>query len=65
MRTNASVSNEHTGDRTRAIATLCRQLNATATRYPGTQLVLSYEVKDHPGTEVISVKFIALAQLSF
>jgi len=36
--------------RTRAIAALCRQLNATATRYPGTQLVLSYEVKDHPGT---------------
>ena len=60
MRTNASVSNEHTGDRTRAIAALCRQLNATAT-----QLVLSYEVKDHPGTEVISVKFIALARSSF
>src|SRR5271165_6253850 len=36
--------------RTRAIAVLCDQLNATATRYPGTQLVLRYEIKDHPGT---------------
>ena len=36
--------------RTRAIAALCSQLNATATRYPGTQLVLRYEIKDHPGT---------------
>ena len=36
--------------RTRAIAALCGQLNATATRYPGTQLVLRYEIKDHPGT---------------
>lgn len=35
--------------RTRAIAALCEQLNATATRYPGTQLTLRYEVKDHPG----------------
>jgi hypothetical protein len=34
LRTNASVSNEHTCDRTRAIATLCRQPNATATHYP-------------------------------
>ena len=36
--------------RTRAIAALCAQLNATATRYPGTQLTLRYEIKDHPGT---------------
>ena len=36
--------------RTRAIAALCDQLNATATRYPGTQLTLRYEIKDHPGT---------------
>jgi transposase-like protein len=35
--------------RTRAIAALCEQLNATATRYPGTQLALRYEIKDHPG----------------
>jgi hypothetical protein len=32
--------------RTRALAALCDQLNATRTRYPGTQLVLRYEVKD-------------------
>ena len=36
--------------RTRAVAALCAQLNATETRYPGTQLVLRYEIKDHPGT---------------
>ena len=36
--------------RTRALAALCDQLNATATRYPGTQLTLRYEIKDHPGT---------------
>jgi transposase-like protein len=36
--------------RTRALAALCEQLTATATRYPGTQLVLHYEVKEHPGT---------------
>jgi hypothetical protein len=36
--------------RTRAIAALCDQLNATATRYPGTQLTLRYEIKNHPGT---------------
>jgi transposase len=35
--------------RTRALFALCEQLNATATRYPGTQLTLRYEVKDHPG----------------
>ena len=33
---------------TRAQATLCDQLNATATRYPGTSLVLRCEVKNHP-----------------
>ena len=31
--------------RTRALAALCQQLNATETRYPGTDLVLRYEVK--------------------
>jgi hypothetical protein len=36
--------------RTRAIAALCDKLNATATSYPGTQLVLRYEIKNHPGT---------------
>jgi transposase-like protein len=36
--------------RTRAIAALCAQLNATQTRYPGTQLILRYQIKDHPGT---------------
>ena len=36
--------------RTRAVAALCNQLNATATRYPGTQLTLHYQIKDHPGT---------------
>ena len=34
--------------RTRALTALCNQLNATATRYPGTDLVLHYEVKTHP-----------------
>ena len=36
--------------RTRALAALCEQLSTTATRYPGTHLVLRYEVKEHPGT---------------
>jgi hypothetical protein len=35
--------------RTRALAALCDQLNHTASRYPGTDLVLRYEVKPHPG----------------
>ncbi len=35
--------------RTRALAALCQQLNASGTRYPGTDLVLQYEVKPHPG----------------
>src|SRR5229473_1502534 len=36
--------------RTRALAALCDQLTATATRYPGTKLTLRYETKNHPGT---------------
>ena len=36
--------------RTRALAALCEQLNTTRTCYPGTHLVLRYEVKEHPGT---------------
>src|SRR6266851_1403423 len=36
--------------RTRALATLCEQLSTTRTCYPGTHLVLRYEVKEHPGT---------------
>ena len=36
--------------RTRALAALCEQLNTTGTRYPGTQLALRYEIKNHPGT---------------
>jgi hypothetical protein len=37
--------------RTRALATLCDQLSTTQTRYPGTDLMLHYEVKTHPGTD--------------
>jgi len=33
---------------TTAIAELCEHLTATQTRYPGTDLVLRYEVKTHP-----------------
>ena len=36
--------------RTRALAALCEQLSNTRTCYPGTHLVLRYEVKEHPGT---------------
>src|SRR5580658_2959654 len=36
--------------RTRALAALCDHLTTTRTRYPGTSLLLSYEVKPHPGT---------------
>jgi transposase len=36
--------------RTRALSSLCEQLNATRARYPGTELVLRYEVKPHPST---------------
>ncbi len=34
--------------RTRALAALCEDLNATTTIYPGTNLVLAYTVKDAP-----------------
>jgi Helix-turn-helix domain len=34
--------------RTQALATLCDQLTATSACYPGTDLVLHYEVKSHP-----------------
>ncbi len=34
--------------RTAALAALCQQLNTTRTRYPGTNLVLHYQVKPHP-----------------
>jgi hypothetical protein len=33
---------------TTAIAQLCEHLTATQTRYPGTNLVLRYEVRSHP-----------------
>jgi hypothetical protein len=33
---------------TTAIAELCEHLTATRTRYPGTDLILRYEVKNHP-----------------
>jgi hypothetical protein len=36
--------------RTQALAALCDQLSAVGARYPGTDLVLRYEVKDHSGT---------------
>jgi len=36
--------------RTRALAAICELLNDTQTVYPGTNLVLSYSVKPHPGT---------------
>jgi hypothetical protein len=36
--------------RTQALAALCDQLNEAASHYPGTDLVLRYEVKPHPGT---------------
>ena len=35
--------------RTQALAALCDQLNQAASYYPGTNLVLRYEVKPHPG----------------
>jgi len=34
--------------RTQALAALCDQLTAAGARYPGTDLVLRYEVKSHP-----------------
>ena len=33
---------------TTAIAQLCEHLTTTKTRYPGTNLILRYEVKTHP-----------------
>ena len=36
--------------RTQALAGLCDQLTAAGARYPGTGLVLHYEVKSRPGT---------------
>jgi hypothetical protein len=36
--------------RTQALAALCDQLSHAASHYPGTDLVLRYEVKPHPGT---------------
>ena len=35
--------------RTQALAALCDQLNQAQTCYPGTDLILRYEVKPHPG----------------
>ena len=35
--------------RTQALAALCDQLTAAGARYPGTGLILRYEVKPHPG----------------
>jgi transposase-like protein len=35
--------------RTQALAALCDQLSQASARYPGTELVLRYEVKPHPG----------------
>ena len=35
--------------RTQALAALCDQLTATGACYPGTDLVLRYEVKSRPG----------------
>ena len=36
--------------RTRALASLCDELNTTMTRYPGTKLTLRYMVKEHQST---------------
>ncbi len=35
--------------RTKALRTLCEELNTTNTTYPGTDLVLNYSVKKGPG----------------
>jgi hypothetical protein len=35
--------------RTQALAALCDRLNQAASHYPGTNLVLRYQVKPHPG----------------
>jgi len=34
--------------RSKAINALCAELNQTQTRYPGTALILTYSIKDHP-----------------
>ena len=34
--------------RTQALAALCDQLTTAGARYPGTNLILRYEVKPHP-----------------
>ena len=36
--------------RTQALAALCDQLTQAECHYPGTDLVLRYEIKPHPGT---------------
>ena len=36
--------------RTRALAAICETLNDTETVYPGTDLIMNYTVKPHPGT---------------
>jgi hypothetical protein len=36
--------------RTRALSALCEALNTASTPYPGTDLVLRYEIKPHPRT---------------
>jgi transposase len=35
--------------RSRALAALCQQLSQAHARYPGTELILRYQVKDNPG----------------
>jgi hypothetical protein len=35
--------------RTQALAALCDQLNHAQAHYPGTDLILRYDVKPHPG----------------
>jgi len=40
--------------RTRALAAICQLLNDTQTIYPGTDLVLRYSIKPHPGTTTTS-----------
>jgi len=36
--------------RSKALAALCTELSDTNTRYPGTDLTLTYSVKGHPRT---------------
>ncbi len=40
--------------RSRALAALCEELNGAQTRYPDTDLVLHFSVKDHPRIPGIS-----------